>query len=157
MSLIYKLKTLIGKILFNVKIEDELYRYIGLYQRKHVIISRILEKRFSLKYGCYISRKANIGKNISFRHPVGVVIGEGVEIADNAVIYQNVTIGAAKSGDALKGFYPKIGHNTTIFSGAVIVGNINIGANCIIGANTVLNKDLKSNSVYTINSKDESQ
>lgn len=155
MNIIYKIKDKFGKIFFNVKVENRLYRYIYLYNKRFILTSRFLEKRFSLKYGCYISRKSKIGKNISFRHPIGVVIGEGVEISDNVVIYQNVTIGAAKSGDAAKGLYPKIGKNTTIFSGAVIVGNIKVGDGCIIGANTVLSKDLPDNSIYTINSKSD--
>ncbi|WP_417884407.1 serine O-acetyltransferase [Vibrio rumoiensis] len=153
MNILRKIKFQIGKLFFNVRVESSLYRYINLYQKNFIFLSRFLEKRFSLKYGCYISRKAKIGKNISFRHPIGVVIGEGVEISDNVVIYQNVTIGAAKSGDAAKGLYPQIGKNTTIFSGAVIVGNIKVGDGCIIGANTVLSKDLPDNSVHTINSK----
>ncbi|OJG73269.1 hypothetical protein RV12_GL000676 [Enterococcus quebecensis] len=42
---------------------------------------------------------------------------------------------------------PTIGSNTVIYSGAVIVGPITVGENCVIGANTVVSKNIPSNSI----------
>jgi serine O-acetyltransferase len=50
-------------------------------------------------------------------------------------------------GDAKAGNYPKIKDNVVIFAGAKLIGNINVGEHSIIGANSVVNKNVPSNSV----------
>lgn len=95
------------------------------------------------RYGCCISPKAKIGKNLTLPHPVGIVIGEGVEIGDNVTIYQNVTLGR-KNKDIAE--YPKIGSNVTIYCNSVVVGNISIGDNTIIGCNSTILKSVEPNS-----------
>jgi serine acetyltransferase len=77
-------------------------------------------------------------KGIFFPHPVGIVIGAGVVFGDRCTIYQNVTIGT-KSGN---GKYPRIGSDVVLFSGACIVGDIKIGNRVIVGANSVVTKDI---------------
>lgn len=83
-------------------------------------------------------------KNVSLPHPVGIVIGKNVAMGHGCRIYQNVTIGA-KDGDGEK--YPCIGNNVTIYANACIIGNVYIGDNVIIGAGSVVTKDIPSNSV----------
>ena len=95
------------------------------------------------KYNCYISPKAEIGNNVSFPHPTGIVIGEGVKIGENCTIYQNVTLGR-KNKDIAE--YPSIGNNVTIYCNSTIVGNIEVGENSIIGCNTVVLKSVEPNS-----------
>ena len=55
----------------------------------------------------------------------------------------NVTIGNKLS----KGSNPSLGNNVRVFTGAVIIGNIKIGDNVIVAANSVVNKDVPSNCV----------
>lgn len=62
-------------------------------------------------------------------------------MGENCCINQQVTVGAGKDGT------PSIGSNVRIYSGAKIFGNITIGDDVIIGANTVVNKDIPSHSV----------
>ncbi|WP_165477443.1 serine O-acetyltransferase [Idiomarina baltica] len=62
-------------------------------------------------------------------------------------IFQNVTLGGARIGDAKESKYPEIGEGTVIFAGAVIVGKIKVGSNCIVGANSVVTRDLPNNCV----------
>lgn len=114
------------------------YRYVAMY----------ITFKIKTKYGCYLSPKAIIGKNLSLRHPVGVVIGDGVTIGDNATIYQGVTLGAARSGEGAKALYPNLSDEITIFAGACVLGNINISNNVIVGANSVLLVDATPDSVY---------
>lgn len=95
--------------------------------------------------GCYLSHLAQVGSNLKFPHATGIVIGEGVKIGSNVTIYQQVTIGAQRLGEAKKGLYPEIGDNVTIFAGAKIVGPIKLGSNCIIGANAVVTRDVPEN------------
>lgn len=103
----------------------------------------LLESRYNL----VLSRKAILGYNLQLVHPIGVVIGDHVVIGDNVKVFQNVTIGGGNLGDAVAKRMPKIGDGTTIFSGAVIVGDISIGKNCTIGANAVVISDIPDNCV----------
>ncbi|MCV9878017.1 serine O-acetyltransferase [Brenneria izbisi] len=77
-------------------------------------------------------------------HPFGIVIGKGVVLGYDCRVYQGVTIGS-KFKDGLS--YPIIGNNVTIYANSVIVGNVKIGDNVIIGASTLVIKDIPANSV----------
>jgi len=89
-------------------------------------------------------KKLGIQKT-QFPHPIGIVIGIGVEIGKNCTVYQNVTIGAKSQKDADNGIYPKIGNNVTIGCNAVIIGNIEVGDNVKIGACTLVNCNIPHN------------
>lgn len=97
--------------------------------------------------GVFISPNAVIGSNVQFPHPIGIVIDDGVEVGDNCTIFQGVTIGGARIGDAQKRLYPKIQEGVVLFAGAVIVGEIVIGAGATVGANAFVNKDVPPNSI----------
>lgn len=110
------------------------------------VLGRFLEGRLQRKYGLFISRSAVFPASLDLKHPTGIVIGEGVIISENVKIYQNVTLGGARSGDWKANNYPTIGEGTTIFAGAVVIGRISIGKNCIIGANSVVTRSIPDNS-----------
>ena len=143
------LKVLLRKIIIGETIHElyersrEYYSKGGIYRR----YSDYLDRKIVRNFGCYLSSKANIGINVKFRHPVGIVIGEGVTIGNNVLIYQNVTLGAARVGEGNKGLYPRIESGVTIFAGAKILGSITIGENASIGANAVVLRDVPPNSV----------
>lgn len=105
-------------------------------------IAKFFAARLQIKYSIFISHKANYSDTFELKHPIGIVIGEGVRIGERVKIFQNVTIGGARLGDAQENNYPKIGDDTVIFAGAVVIGNIKIGKNCIVGANSVVTCDV---------------
>lgn len=86
-------------------------------------------------------------KGVIFPHPVGIVIGFHVELGRGCKIYQNVTIGTKETNDYMKGKYPKIGNNVTIYPNSIIIGDISIGDNVIIGAGSIVLDDIPCNSV----------
>lgn len=108
------------------------------YPRFRLAISRKLQKSF----GVYLSPKCTYGRNFRMKHPVGIVIGSGVCIGNNVTIFQNVTIGGRRMGDGGGDKYPSIDDNTVIFSGAAILGDVKVGKNCIVGANSVVLHDI---------------
>jgi serine O-acetyltransferase len=107
----------------------------------------IIIRHLALKYGCYINLNSKIGIGIRFPHPNGIVIGEGVVIGKNCTIYQQVTLGGKIIGDSKNGNYPQVSDNVVIFAGAKLIGNITIGEHSIIGANSVVTKDVPHNVV----------
>lgn len=111
-------------------------------------IAKILHARLVRKYGLHISLKSQIGLGLSLRHVNGVVIGDGVILGSEAIIYQQVTLGGKKLGDSDAGNYPVVGNNVTFFAGCKVLGAIKIGDNATIAANAVVISDVEENSVY---------
>jgi serine O-acetyltransferase len=132
------------------------HKVITLYSRGHYFsklpsplcyIREFYRNKIAFKFGCYISPKALISKDIKFPHPVGIIIGDGVEIGTGCTIYQGVTLGAGRKGEGKLNKYPTIGRNVIIYSGAVIIGDVKVGDNSVIGANSVVIKNVPENSV----------
>ena len=96
--------------------------------------------------GCEIHPEASIGSRIYFPHPVGIVIGQGVKIGNDALIFQNVTLGGRRdtSGNL---FYPTLHNNVTVYCHSCILGNVEIGSNSIVGACSLVLSSSPDNSV----------
>ena len=99
-------------------------------------LSRLINKLFiRIPFGCQLGIGTKIGKNVDLGYG-----GLGVVIHDRAVIGENVMIGTCVTigGTSRKYGVPIIGENTIIATGAKILGPIEIGKNCVIGANAVV-------------------
>ena len=130
-----------------------------------VVLLRITQylwkKRFVWRFAIYLKRlneiltgfechlEATVGKGLFLPHTQNVVVGAGVIIGDNVILYNGVTLGALKmgSGDEGKQRYPILGDNVTVYTGAKLIGPLTIGSNAIIGANSVVLKDVPSNAI----------
>ncbi|MEG9499467.1 serine acetyltransferase [Mannheimia indoligenes] len=114
----------------------------------YTILINYYHKKIYYKYSCDITPSCQLGK-VEFRHPLGIVIGGGACLSDGVIIHQNVTLGALRFNAERRGVDCKqiIGRNTIICAGAKILGDVNIGENCIVGANAVVTKDIPDNSV----------
>lgn len=104
---------------------------------KKCLIRNILHKNYNI----IIGDESIIGKDILFPHPQNIVIGSGVKLGDNCIVYQDVTMGQNR------GKYPSIGDNVIIYPGVKIIGDIKIGNNVIVGANSVVTDDVEENSI----------
>ena len=98
--------------------------------------------RLESRYALYVGKNSSIGPGLRLPHPVGVVIGEGVRIGRNCTIFQQVTLGGKELGDAGNNAYPIIGDDVVIFAGARVLGNIHVHSGSVIGANSVVLKDV---------------
>lgn len=94
--------------------------------------------------GIEIHPAVKIGYGVFIDHGMGVVIGETAEIGNNVTIYQNVTLGG--TGKERGKRHPTIRDNVIIYAGAKILGAITIESGCIIGAQSVVLKDVPKNS-----------
>lgn len=113
------------------------------YIKKHYFIARFLSERAKRKTGIEIHPGAIIGNNLFIDHGTGIVIGETTIIKDNVTIYHGVTLGGRGLDKGKR--HPTIGNNVIIGCGAKILGNISIGDNVKIGANSVVLKDVIDN------------
>jgi serine O-acetyltransferase len=87
---------------------------------------------------------ATIGDGIFIDHGFGVVIGETAILEDNILIYQGVTLGGVSLEKGKR--HPTVKSGVVIGAGAKVLGNITVGINCKIGANSVVIKDVPDNS-----------
>jgi len=87
---------------------------------------------------------ATIGRRVFIDHGTGVVIGETAIIGDDILIYQQVTLGGVSTTKGKR--HPTIENGVVIGAGAKVLGNITIGANSKVGANSVVIKDVPPNS-----------
>lgn len=109
-------------------------------------LSRLIMFRLERKHSVLISNFAQVPSSVQFVHPIGIVVGRGVKLGENVKIFQNVTLGGREIGSTDRDEFPSVGDNTVIFAGAVIIGNVRIGRNCVVGANAVVTTDLPDNS-----------
>jgi len=87
---------------------------------------------------------ATIGHRVFIDHGVGVVIGETTIIGDDVIIYQQVTLGGVSTSKGKR--HPTLENNVVIGAGAKILGNITIGENSKVGANSVVVKNVPAES-----------
>lgn len=116
-----------------------------LYMKHHYFLARYLSEKAKRKTGIEIHPGAIIGKNLFIDHGMGVVIGETTIIGDNVVLYHGVTLGGVS--DKKEKRHPTIEDNVVIGAGALVLGNITIGKNSKIGANSVVLKDVLDGSI----------
>ena len=102
-------------------------------------------RRIKYKYGFDISYRTNIGKGLYIGHFGGVVIHGDSIIGEYCNISQGITIGVLNRGKN-KGI-PKIGNSVFIGPNAVVVGGITIEDDVLIGANSLVNFNVKANAV----------
>jgi len=135
----FKCSTVMYNILNNMNQRFVfLFRLASFLKKKEIrVIPELIRRHLVYRYGCFMSLNAEIGVGLKLPHPNGIVIGEGVKIGRNCIIYQQVTLGGKILGDAKAGNYPQIGDDVTIFAGAKIIGSIIVGDHCMIGANSV--------------------
>ena len=88
------------------------------------------------------------GKNLQFGYGgIAVVIHKNCVLGDNVSIAQSVTIG----GRSRKPQVPKIGDNVVISAGSVVIGDITIVNNVIIGANSTVLNSIPDNTIVAGN------
>lgn len=114
-----------------------------LYRHKLIFLSKIIMYTVRCRFSIDIHPGCSIGKRLFIDHGVGVVIGETTVIGDDCTIYQGVSLGGTGKEKGKR--HPTIKNNVIIGAGAKVLGNITIGSNCKIGANTVVLTDVKDN------------
>jgi serine O-acetyltransferase len=134
-----KLIKLVPAFLFNPGFATIfLHRVATFYYRSKLKRLGIIIWRWNVgRSACHINLGSDIAPGVCFPHPVGIVIGEGARIGSGAVIYQAVTVGKTAAPQ-----YPVIGEGATLYPNAIIIGPITVGEKAIVGAGSVVLKDV---------------
>ena len=115
------------------------------FKRKMCFIARLISQLSRFFTGIEIHPGATIGKRVFFDHGMGIVIGETAEIGDDCVIYHGVTLGGTSATRSKR--HPTLKNGVVVGTGAKILGNITLGENVKIGANSVVLKSIPDNRV----------
>ncbi|HJV66215.1 MAG TPA: serine O-acetyltransferase [Geomonas sp.] len=117
------------------------YRFFSWLDRQRIPSQPLrffCERFIEVTTGISIPAACRIGKGFRIHHFGGIFFHPTVVLGENCTIYQGVTIGdRGGSGRAAV-----IGDHVLIGAGAKIIGEITIGDRCIIGANSVVTRDL---------------
>ena len=95
-----------------------------------------------------IGKGSEIGERCQISIANSLEIGEKVLLSPNVYItdcdheYRNVNVPVIDQGIVQRGQRVSIGDGSYIGINAVIVGNVRIGMHCVIGANSVVTKDV---------------
>ena len=125
---------------------DHLWRlYMRQKKAKNKLWRDIVTFRMSrcaFRHGGYIGPDAEIEGMPEFPHGLqGIFISRYARIGKNCWIYQNVTIGEVNKKA------PVIGDNCLIGAGAIVLPGITIGKYAVIGAGSIVNRDIPD---YTV-------
>jgi serine O-acetyltransferase len=116
-----------------------------MFKNGRQVLAHYLQSQVSQNFQIDIHPNATIGSGVMMDHGTGIVVGETARIGHNCSILHHVTLG----GSGKKGVdrHPKIGNGVLLGAGASVLGNVNIGEGCQIGAGTLVISDLPPHSV----------
>lgn len=97
--------------------------------------------------GCDINDSTKIGAGLSIYHGQGLIISVKTEIGENCILRQNTTIGNSSKNSKC----PVLGNNVEVGANSVIIGDITIGDSSIIGAGSVVVKNVPKNTIVAGN------
>jgi serine O-acetyltransferase len=128
-----------------------LYR-ISFYlnAKKIPLIPKLITYFNRIVFSVWLPSSTQIGKNCTLgKGGLGVVIHEKAVIGDYCIISNNVTIGGSSKKE--QGKLPTLGNRVRVGAGCVILGDITIGDNVIIGSNSVVTKSIPCNTIVAGN------
>lgn len=100
--------------------------------------------------GCEIPISTSIGHSLVIHHGRATVLNKNTVIGNGVTLKHNTTIGN-KTVDGKDLGSPVIGNNVTIEPHSIIIGPITVGENSIIGAGSVVVKDVLPNTIVAGN------
>lgn len=102
------------------------------------LLHLLLSVPTELAFGISIPGNANIGPGLYIGHFGGIFLHG--DAGRNLSVGQGVTLGFKGAGKSTR--WPTIGDDVYIGTGAKVIGDVRIGDGVVIGANTVVTKDV---------------
>jgi serine O-acetyltransferase len=109
--------------------------------------ARVLAQVARAVTGIEIHPGARIGRRFFIDHGMGVVIGETAVVGDDVLMYHGVTLGGKGGGHGKR--HPSVGDRVVLGAGSSLLGAIVVGSDVVVGANTVVTRDVEAWSVVT--------
>jgi serine O-acetyltransferase len=93
-----------------------------------------VERFIETTTGISLPAQAQIGQGLRIHHFGGIIVHSEASIGEYCTLYHSVTLGDLGGW----GGAPRVGNHVIIGAGAKLLGNIEIGDDCHIGANAVV-------------------
>ena len=116
----------------------------ALHVRGFHFAARAISQKARWLTGVEIHPAAVVGRRFFIDHGMGIIVGETAVIGDDVLLYQGVTLGG--TGNETGKRHPTLGDRVVVGAGAKVLGNIHIGSDTRIGANSVVLCDVPSHS-----------
>jgi putative colanic acid biosynthesis acetyltransferase WcaB len=98
-------------------------------------------------FGIELRYRTKIGPGLSLFHGMALVVHEGAVIGAGCTLRQSTTIGAKQLADGTQSACPILGDGVNVGANVVIIGPIKIGDRAVIGAGSVVVKDVPQGAV----------
>jgi serine acetyltransferase len=139
---------------YNRIYERSVLRASNLYEKGGIfrVVALLYHKRNRKKFPCEIYPHVKIEGKIFIPHSIGIIVGKTAVIGKGTLIFPNVVIGAAYSPyrkNEIGRRHAIIGKNCIIGANSTILGAITIGDNVIIGAGSIVTRDVPGNCIVT--------
>lgn len=130
--------------------KGEVFRYIVWFRimqaiKRNMISKYILgipvyliHRYYEYKYGIHVNTNIEVGEGLLIKHGDGVYLN-CKKIGKNFTVLQGVTLGTGKGG------IPTVEDNVTVYTHAVVVGDVVLHSGCTVGANSFVNRDVGEN------------
>lgn len=133
-------------VLFNYRLGNHLYYSPQRHRAESIllVLLKVTHLCSSRLLGCYLPFRARVGRDLRLPHSLhGVFISQRAVVGSAVTIYQNVTVGSDfYSTQRAKHGAPTIEDGVTIGAGAILLGKIVVGRDAVIGAGSVVTKDV---------------
>ena len=121
----------------------------NIWQFVVILENAVIGKNCNINAHCFIENNVVIGNNVTIK--CGVYLWDGIVINDNVFVGPNVTFTNDRLPRSKK--YPTefqktiIGEGASIGANSTILGGINIGKHSLIGAGSVVTKNVPDNAL----------
>jgi serine acetyltransferase len=138
---------------FKAQLVLFLFRLVQAFNRftitKIIFYPYFMLYRFWVEWGWGIElpRKLTIGKGLSLYHGQALIVNKSTVIGEYCTLRNSTTIGHKKLADGTFSKCPRIGNHVDIGANVCIIGDITIGDNVIIGAGSVVVRDIPADSI----------
>lgn len=121
-----------------------LIRLQSRFEAAHLKIAAKLIRRINfVMNGIDWVEGARAGGGLVLRHPAGIVVGHRVKIGRDVTLMQGVTLGQKGLDTDGSVDNPRIGDRVMIGANAVVIGGIAVGEDSIVGAGSVVIRDVE--------------
>lgn len=131
----------LGRYLFH-------YRLVDYYSQSKQFLSSIMYRYHAMRMNYYSMKTGlqfgigSVGFGVRLWHSGWIIVHGNARIGKNLSIYPGVTIGQTDGNPERT---PTIGDNVYIYQNAMVCGNIKVGNNVVILANSVVTHDVPDN------------
>jgi len=102
-------------------------------------------KLIEITCGIMLPETAHIGRRLTLEHFGGIIVHGAARIGDDCILRQGVTLGN-KSEDRPHEA-PCLGNRVNVGAGAKLLGAIRIGDDAVVGANSVVTRDVPAGAI----------